>query len=66
MVTKGETAMTDAEKIGVLWEERAITSVMLRFGRALDLGDWPAYRSCFIDPVDIDFKRLTGFEEVRV
>lgn len=58
--------MIDAEKLAILWDERAITQVMLRFGRALDLGDWPAYRSCFTDPVSIDFKRLTGFNEVRV
>jgi len=53
-------------KLHILWEERAITQVMLRFGRALDTGDWAAYRSCFTDTLNIDFKRLTGSEEVRV
>lgn len=58
--------MTDEEKISILWEEKQIKKVMLRFGRALDLQDWPSYRSCFTDIVNIDFKRLTGFDEVRV
>lgn len=58
--------MTDEEKLLALWEDRQVTSVMLRFGRALDTGDWPAYRSCFTDLINIDFKRLTGSDEVRV
>lgn len=58
--------MTDQEKLLELWEEKQVMKVMLRFGRALDTGDWAAYRSCFTNPVDIDFKRLTGQSEVRV
>jgi len=41
-------------------EERAVEAVILRFGRSLDLGDWPGYRSCFVDRPFIDFERLTG------
>jgi hypothetical protein len=58
--------MTDNEKLLDLWEEKQVKKVILRFGRALDIGDWPAYRSCFTDPVTIDFTRLTGQPEVRV
>lgn len=58
--------MTDAEKLLELWEERQVMKVMLRFGRALDTGDWAAYRSCFTNPLNIDFERLTGSPEVRV
>lgn len=58
--------MTEAEKINALWDEREVIKVMLRFGRSLDTGDWPAYRSCFTNPVNINFKRLTGFDEVSV
>jgi hypothetical protein len=58
--------MTDEEKIAALWDEKQVMKVILRFGRALDTGDWPAYRSCFTDPVSIDFKRLTGQDEVRI
>jgi SnoaL-like domain len=47
-------------------DQEAVTKVMLKFGRSLDLGDWAAYRSCFTDVVNIDFLRLTGQEEVRV
>jgi hypothetical protein len=58
--------MTDDEKLLELWEEKQVMKVMLRFGRALDTGDWAAYRSCFTNPVTIDFRRLTGQPEVRV
>ena len=59
-------ALTDQQKMAELWEERQIEKVMLRFGRALDVGDWEAYRACFIPELLIDFERLTGFPEVRV
>lgn len=58
--------MTDQEKLLELWEERQIMKVALRFGRALDTGDWKTYRSCLTNPVNIDFQRLTGCPEVRV
>lgn len=52
--------MTNDEKLDILWQEREITKVILRFGRALDTGDWVSYRSCLPDQVLIDFERLTG------
>lgn len=58
--------MTNEEKLLELWEDKQVMKVMLRFGRALDTGNWAAYRSCFTDAVNIDFKRLTGQDEVRV
>jgi hypothetical protein len=57
---------TNADRLQAMLDERDVEKVMLRFGRALDTGDWASYRSCFTDPVDIDFKRLTGFDEIRV
>lgn len=58
--------MNDQDKLEVLWQERQITKTMLRFGRALDTGDWAGYAACFTGRVNIDFKRLTGFDEVRL
>lgn len=58
--------MNNEAKIAALWDEKQVQKVILRFGRSLDIGDWPAYRSCFTNPVNIDFKRLTGQEEVKV
>lgn len=58
--------MTDAEKLSLLWDERGITRTMLNFGRALDTGDWPLYRSTFTDTILVDFKRLTGSDEIQV
>jgi hypothetical protein len=49
-----------------LLDERAITKVMLKFGRSLDLGDWPGYRSCFTDMLLVDFSRLTGQPKILV
>jgi len=58
--------MTTDEKIDALWQRAAIETVMLDFGRALDLGDWELYRQCFADRVRVDFERLTGFPEIEV
>jgi hypothetical protein len=58
--------MTNEEKLLELWEEKQVMKVILRFGRALDTGNWAAYRTCFTNPVNIDFTRLTGQPEVRV
>ena len=49
-----------------LWVRSQIEAVMLRFGRALDLGDWKAYRSCFAERFRVNFERLTGQPEVYV
>lgn len=43
-----------------LLDEQAVKNIILRFGRALDTGDWPGYRSCFTDMLLVDFERLTG------
>jgi hypothetical protein len=55
-----------AQMLETLWVRSQIEAVMLRFGRALDLGDWPAYRSCFADRFRVNFERLTGQPEVHV
>ncbi len=52
--------------IETLWTRSEIEQVMLNFGRALDLGDWPLYRSCFADSFRVNFERLTGQPEVVV
>jgi len=49
-----------------LLDEEAVKKVMLRFGRSLDMGDWPAYRSCFTDKLLVDFERMTGHPPVLV
>jgi hypothetical protein len=58
--------MSDDEKLEILWNERLITHTMLKFGRSLDAEDWAEHASCFTDPVNINFKKFTGFDEVRV
>lgn len=56
----------DFDKLETLWEERKVTKVIQRFGRCLDTGDWETYRACFTEQVNMDFKRLTGRDEVRI
>lgn len=58
--------LTDEQKLQTLWDERAITHTMLKFARSLDTQDWAAHAECFSDPVNIDFKKFTGFDEVRL
>jgi hypothetical protein len=60
------TSLTLEQKIEALWTRSEIEKVMLNFGRALDLGDWPLYRSCLADRLQVDFERLTGNPEVYV
>jgi len=61
------TAMpTHAQMIETLWTRAEIEKVMLNFGRALDMGNWPLYRSCFADRFSVNFERLTGQPEVYV
>ena len=57
---------SQAQMLESLWVRSQIEAVMLRFGRALDLGDWKAYRSCFPDRFRVNFERLTGQPEVYV
>ena len=58
--------LSHGEMIEALWTRSEIERVMLNFGRALDLGDWPLYRSCFADRFRVNFERLTGQPEVFV
>ena len=57
---------SQSQMLELLWTRSEIEQVMLNFGRALDLGDWPLYRSCFADRFRVDFERLTGRPEVYV
>jgi hypothetical protein len=57
---------SQAEMIEILWTRSEIERVMLNFGRALDIGDWKLYRSCFTDRFQVNFERLTGQPEVYV
>jgi hypothetical protein len=54
------------QMIETLWNRAEIERVMLNFGRALDTGNWPLYRTCFADRFVVNFERLTGQPEVYV
>ena len=57
---------TQAQMIDTLWNRMQIERVMLNFGRGLDTGNWPLYRSCFADRFKVDFSKLTGQPETWV
>jgi hypothetical protein len=59
-------APSHGQMLETLWAKSQIEQVMLNFGRALDMGDWRLYRSCFTDRIQVDFQRLTGQPEVTV
>lgn len=57
----------DTEAVLQRWlDEEAIRKIILRFGRSLDTGNWPGYRSCFTDKLLVDFSRLTGQPKILV
>jgi hypothetical protein len=62
----GNAGPSREQMIETLWTRAEIERVMLNFGRALDLGDWKLYRSCFADRFKVNFERLTGQPEVYV
>lgn len=43
-------------------EDRAVTAVLLRYANALDMRDWPLFRSCFTEDVEAEY---TGFGRWR-
>ena len=58
---KDDNAVPSREQmIETLWTRAEIERVMLNFGRALDVGDWKLYRSCFADRFKVNFERLIG------
>ena len=58
--------LTHEQKVDILWTRAELEQLMLNFGRALDTGNWPLYRSCFADRFQVNFERLTGQPEVHV
>jgi hypothetical protein len=47
-------------------EEPKVCKTIVRCGRARNIADWPTDRSCFANPIAINFMRLTGQGEIRV
>lgn len=43
-----------------LLDRAAVSDVLIRFTCAIDSRDWGAYRSCFADSVQIDYRSLIG------
>ncbi len=41
-------------------DRMAISDVLIRFTCAIDSRDWMAYRSCFADCIEIDYRSLIG------
>ncbi len=52
----------DAQELQELRDRAAISDVLIRFACSIDARDWQAYRSCFADSVEIDYRSLIGGE----
>jgi ketosteroid isomerase-like protein len=49
-----------------LLDRAAISDVQLRYATGVDTRDWPLYRSCFTDDIDIDFSSAAGLPPQRM
>ena len=50
----------DDKDLQSLLDYFAVTEVILRFARALDLKDWKLCRSCFLDEIEADYSAFRG------
>jgi 3-phenylpropionate/cinnamic acid dioxygenase small subunit len=47
-------------KLDALLDRNSISEVLHRYAACVDARDWPRYRSCFTDPVEIDLESWNG------
>lgn len=52
----------DEASLKHLLDRQAISDVVIRYATGIDMLDWAAYRSCFTDPVEVDFTSFSGGE----
>lgn len=60
--------MTDSESTPATESDdarQAVVEVIYDFGQALDTNDWPLYRRCLSDQLDVDYRQATGLPAVR-
>jgi hypothetical protein len=50
----------DESKLNDLLDRAAIGDVQLRYATGIDMRDWPLYRTCFTDDLEIDFSSVFG------
>jgi hypothetical protein len=50
----------NVSKLQLLLDRDEIGEVVSRFATALDLQDWPLFRSCFTDEIEVDYSDLRG------
>lgn len=47
-------------------DRTAISDLLIRFAGSIDTRDWAAYRSCFADSIEVDYRSLIGGEVLKV
>jgi hypothetical protein len=52
--------MTNEGRLKLLLDRAEISDMVIRFAIALDLQDWPLFRSCFTDEVEADYSDFRG------
>jgi SnoaL-like domain len=43
-------------------DKAQIAEVLMRYATGIDSKDWPLFRSCWIDDIDVDYGDLGHFE----
>ncbi len=56
----------DSTRLSALHEREAITDVVRRYASGVDSRDWPSYRSCFSDVIEVDMSSWSGAPASRI
>ncbi|MEJ8568578.1 nuclear transport factor 2 family protein [Elongatibacter sediminis] len=54
----GQRGASEADRLQVLWDERDIRSVLLRYATALDQRDWSMLSSCFVPEASAEYETI--------
>jgi 3-phenylpropionate/cinnamic acid dioxygenase small subunit len=52
--------MTGEDRLQLLLDRSEISDIVIRFAVALDIQDWPLFRSCFTDEIEADYSDFRG------
>src|SRR5262245_27590296 len=57
---------TDEDTVQYLLDRAAISDVQLRYATGVDTRDWPLFRSCFTDEIEIESSSTVGSPPPRI
>jgi 3-phenylpropionate/cinnamic acid dioxygenase small subunit len=59
-------ALMENGDLQLLLDRAAISDVQLRYATGLDTRDWPLFRTCFADEIEVDFSSIFGGAAPRI